>query len=473
MKKRIHFVGIKGVGMTSLAIIAKQAGNIVSGSDVSESFITDDILKKHGIDVKTGFDPERVVDVDIVITTGAHGGYQNPEVVNARKLHIPVYTQGEAVGLFMDGKLFTKKKLIGISVAGAHGKTTTTSMIATMLQYAGMDPSYVIGTSQIASLEGPGHLGKGKYVVVEADEYATEPTVDKKAKLLWQHPDVIVLTNIDFDHPDIYTSLDDILHVFETFVSQLPKHGMIIACGDDEGVRSLLPAVSRDVVTYGFSPTNTYQISRMKTDEERSFFHITRDGVELGTFSIQVSGSHNILNAAAAVVTGIEIGLPPETIATSLRHYRGAKRRMEYVGRLGSGALVYDDYAHHPKEITETLSAFRQMFPKRKLICFFQPHTYSRTKKLFEQFLSSFDSADVVGIMDIFASAREERDMSVSSEQMVHEIQIRKHDVVSLPRLTDVVQYIDQNRFGRDSVVIFMGAGDIYKIKDSLTFDTD
>lgn len=473
MKKQVHFVGIKGVGMTALALIAKQAGCMVSGSDVTESFITDEMLKSSGIDVLPGFDPKRVIDKDIVITTGAHGGYENPEVQRAKELIIPVFTQGEAVGLFMDGKLFTDKKFIGISVAGAHGKTTTTAMLSTLLKNAGLDPSYVIGTSGIASLDGPGHLGKGKYAVVEADEYATEPIGDKTAKLLWQHPEVIIVTNIDFDHPDIYGSLEDVMAVFRTFITNLPKDGILIMCGDDENVQSLGKRIQREAITYGFSPANTYQITHVSTDEKRTFFQLSRDGIELGEFSVQVSGKHNALNATASVVAALELGIKPDSISRSLAPYSGAKRRMEYLGRLVEGAIVYDDYAHHPKEIKETLLAFRQMFPKKKIVSIFQPHTYSRTKKLFEQFITSFDTADTVGIMGIFASAREKPDETVSSEQLVHEIRIRKHDTISLPKASDVVQYIDENRFGQDTVIVLMGAGDIYKLKDSLRFDTE
>jgi UDP-N-acetylmuramate--alanine ligase len=471
MMKKVHFVGVKGVGMASLALIAKQAGYEVTGSDVSDAFITDKILKENGIEILNDFDPSRVSGVDIVITTGAHGGYENPEVMHAKSLNIPVVSQGEAVGLFMDGKLFVDRKFVGISIAGSHGKTTTTGMIATMLKNAGMDPSYVIGTSQIPSLDGPGHLGKGKYVVVEADEYATEPTHDKKAKLLWQHPEVIVLTNIDFDHPDIYGSLEEIVLVFHMFVSDLPDQGILIACGDDEGVKMLAKNISRDIVTFGFSPTNTYQITHVKTDEARTFFTISRMGMDLGEFSVEVSGQHNALNATASVVCGIELGMTPESIKNSLKKYSGAKRRMEYVGKLTSGALVYDDYAHHPKEISETLSAFREMFPKKRLVCIFQPHTFSRTKKLFEQFTTSFDKADVVGIMNIFSSAREKDDETVSSIQLVSQIKLRKSSVFSLPEALDVVQYIDQNRFGEDTIVILMGAGDIYKLTETLTFE--
>lgn len=471
--KHIHFVGIKGVGMASLALIAKQAGNRVTGSDVSDVFITDEMLKKAGITLLEGFDPKRVESVDTVITTGAHGGYENPEVKRAKELGKKVYTQGQAVGLFMDGKLFSHKKRIGISVAGSHGKTTTTGMIATLLKHANMDPSYIIGTSEIPTLEGPGHLGKGKYVVVEADEYATEPVYDKTAKLLWQHPEVIVVTNIDYDHPDIYTSLDDILDVFTSFVQSLPQNGICIACGDDEGVKKLLTSVNRDVVTYGFSPTNTYQITHVKTDEVRTFFHISRKGIYLGEFSVEVSGNHNALNATAAVVCGIEIGLTPEQIKSSVKSYSGAKRRMEYIGRLKRGALVYDDYAHHPKEISATLSAFRAMYRKKRIICVFQPHTFSRTEKLFDDFVGSFDDADIVCIMDIFSSARESSDDSVTSAYLVSKLKERKGDALNLSKSSDVIQYIDQNRFGRDSVIVLMGAGDIYKIADSLKFETE
>jgi UDP-N-acetylmuramate--alanine ligase len=249
----IHFVGIKGVGMTPLALIAKEAGIAVTGSDTGETYITDVPLNKAGIHSSEGFSPENVGDVDLVITTGAHGGYDNPEVKTARERGIPVLTKGEAVGAFMEGSLLGTKYR-GISVAGSHGKTTTSAMIATILKLSGKDPGYLIGTSEIPSLDGiPGHFGSGSFFVAEADEYATEPKHDKTPQFLHQHPEIILIANIEHDHPDVYPTLDDTRKAFETFVKNLPQNGLLVLCGDAQTTKQLRAGYQGNVKTYGFS----------------------------------------------------------------------------------------------------------------------------------------------------------------------------------------------------------------------------
>ena len=257
MKKKIHFVGIKGTNMTPLAIIAKEAGFDVSGSDIEQEFITDAALKKVGITPLVGFSSDHITDQSFVITTGAHGGYENVEVVAAKSKSIPVMSAGEATGEFMKGTHF-KKNFTGISIAGTHGKTTTTAMLATMLTENRLDPSYIIGTGNIGSLGLPGHFGSGRYFVAEADEYATEPKNDKRARFLWQHPTFAVFTNIEHDHPDIYPTLSSVRETFLSFANQLPAKGLLIACGDDPQIRELLREFQGKTITYGFSPENNY-----------------------------------------------------------------------------------------------------------------------------------------------------------------------------------------------------------------------
>ena len=253
--KSIHFVGIKGVGMMPLAVIAKQARLKVSGSDIADVFITDNALKKMQISVFKGFSEGHIGDVDLVIATGAHGGLDNIEVKTAKKKGIPVVTQGEAVGLFMEGKIFGRE-FIGISVSGTNGKTTTTGMIATLFKHAGLSPSYLIGTSFILSLGYGGNLGKGKYFVAEADEYATDPIFDKTAKFLWQSPKIIVITNIDFDHPDIYPSINEIKEAFKKFILKLPDDGLLVAYGDDPNVLDVITCYNGKKIIYGESLDN-------------------------------------------------------------------------------------------------------------------------------------------------------------------------------------------------------------------------
>lgn len=467
MKKRIHFVGIKGVGMTPLAIIAKQAGMSVSGCDIAEEFITDVPLRRAGIVSLNGFTPDHIKNVDVVITTGAHGGFDNIEVQTAKALRIPILTQGQAIGEFQSGAFFGKS-LTGISVAGSHGKTTTTAMLATILQEAGFDPSYLIGTSGVPSLAGPGHFGKGRFFIAEADEYATEPVYDKTPKLFWQKPKIAIITNIELDHPDLYPTLDAITEAFITFARAIPQNGLLIVCGDDLQVNKLLKKYTGNKMTYGYADDNDFVLSRVHTIGEQTFFDIQARDRLLGTFAIHVAGEHNALNATAAILAAMEAGVPFNRIAKVIGKFCGSKRRAEYIGKLATGALLFDDYAHHPTEIRKTLRAFREWFPKKKLICIFQPHTYSRTKILFEQFIRSFFDADTVILIDLYPSLRETPDPTVSSARLVEAIKGIHSNAFFFPHLSDVVQYINQQGFHSDTVVITMGAGDVYKINKKL-----
>ncbi|HVF69219.1 MAG TPA: Mur ligase family protein, partial [Xanthomonadales bacterium] len=278
MKKlKVHFVGIKGVGMTPLAIIAKEAGFTVTGSDVSDEFITDAALRNAGINKIQDFSKENIQDQDLVIITGAHGGYDNIEAKEAVDKKIKVITQGEAVGIFMEGSIFGKS-FLGVSVAGTHGKTTTSAMIASILKENKMDPSYVIGTSHVESLGAPGHFGSGKYFIAEADEYATEPRSNKKAKFLWQFPKILVITNIEFDHPDVYSSLDEIRNAFLAFSNQMGSAGLLIACGDDPEVAKLLKDSKCKIVTYGFNKDNNYILDNVHFSGDHMFFALSSYG---------------------------------------------------------------------------------------------------------------------------------------------------------------------------------------------------
>src|SRR5579872_3249826 len=392
-KTKIHFVGIKGTNMTPLAIIAKEAGFDVTGSDVKQEFITDAALKKAGISPLVGFSSDHIADQSLVITTGAHGGFDNAEVIAAKTKSIPFMSAGEATGEFMKGTLF-KKKFVGISVAGTHGKTTTTAIIATMFSENNYDPSYIIGTGNVGSLGLPGHFGTGRYFVAEADEYATEPVHDKRARFLWQHPTFAIFTNIEHDHPDIYPTINAVRETFLSFAKQLSDKGLLIACGDDPQIKQLLREFDGRAITYGFSPENNYVLDRVAVSGEQTFFWVKSRGVPLGEFVLRVVGEHNALNAIAAIITGLEIGLSIERIKKGLLAFQGSKRRLEFIGDLRTGAKVYDDYAHHPTEIKTTLQALRHQYPKKKIICIFQPHTYSRTKQLFQEFTSAFGSVD-------------------------------------------------------------------------------
>ena len=466
--KNVHFSGVKGVGMTPLAIIAKEAGFKVTGCDIDEEFITDIALRKAGIEIFKNFSPKHLKDVDLLITTGAHGGFDNPEVKEAKKLGIPVWTQGQAVGEFMKGDIFERDSIEGISVTGSHGKTTTAAMIATILKANNQDPAFLIGTGEISSLGAPGHYGKGRYFIAEADEYATEPKYDKTPKLLWQKPKIALITNIEFDHPDLYESADKIEEVFLEFINSLPKDGVVVAGGDDPLVKKMLSEYKGKRVTFGLSENNDFYVQRYTISGDKMFFWVKNKGTLMGEFSVGVVGQHNAVNALGALVTALETGISIEQAKRGLSVFRGSKRRFEYIGKLASGALLYDDYAHHPTEITQTLSAFRKTFPKERIICIFQPHTYSRTKSLFEQFSSSFKDTDIAILTNIYPSLREEKDDTVSSELLAASVAKFNKNVLYLPELSDVIEYIDKNSFGKDTIIISMGAGNVYKISEKL-----
>lgn len=465
--QKIHFVGIKGVGMAPLAIMAKEAGVVVTGSDVAQAFITDAILLSNGIVPEIGFDPQRIDGAQLVITTGAHGGYDNPEVIKAREKGITVLTQGEAVGYFMQGKVFHKANISGISVTGCHGKTTTTALIATLLMQAGKDPSFIIGTGEIPSLGTPGHFGKGDYFIAEADEYATEPKYDKTPKFLWQHPRIGVITNIDFDHPDLYGSIEEVRGAYLKFIQQLEnENSTLIAYGDDQNIKKILEKYNGKIHTFGFNSDNFYVLKNVTTTEKTVSFTLLWENNE-ESYILSLPGEHNVLNAAAAILVAKKVGLTHEEIQNGLHAFVGTKRRLEYLGNIPSGALMYDDYAHHPAEIQASLKALKERYPNKKIVAIFQPHTYSRTIKLFEQFVDSFTHADEVILTDIYASAREKVDTRVSSQQLSSAIKTRKEAVLWLGKLTDVVQYLQQKAYSDEYVIVSMGAGDIYTIFSS------
>ncbi|HYM65650.1 MAG TPA: UDP-N-acetylmuramate--L-alanine ligase [Candidatus Sulfotelmatobacter sp.] len=463
--KNIHFVGIKGVGMTPLAIIAKEAGFKVTGCDVNKEFITDESLKKAGIVVQVGFDAAHVKESDLVITTGAHGGFDNIENIEAKNKNVPVWTQGEAVGKFMDGEIFGRK-FKGISISGSHGKTTTTAMIATILMVNGMDPSFLIGTGSVSSLGSSGHFGKGEYFVAEADEYSTEPKYDKTPKLLWQKPLNGVITNIEFDHPDVYLSLEDLKNAFEKFSNNIKDEGALIACFDDKETKDIIKNYKKRIITYGFSSASDFYIKKYSLEEDRAYFWVSAKNTLIGQFILNVIGEHNILNALCSIVVCLELGISADKIKKGLLEFKGSKRRMEYKGRMSSGAAFYDDYAHHPTEIKKTLEGVKKSFPSKKIVCIFQPHTYSRTKSLLEQFISSFSSADEIIFTDIYSSLREEKDSSISSKILSDEVSKLKKNVTYIAKLEDVVKYLVQNSYNEKYIIITTGAGDVYQVAE-------
>lgn len=415
--KRIYFVGIKGVAMASLAIWAQESAKVVAGSDVGEEFPTDEELKKFEIDVFEGFDVTHLAafNPDLVVYTGAHGGRDNPQVVYGKAHAIVSLPHGQALGLAMEGKR-------QISVAGSHGKTTTSAMIATILTEADLDPSYAIGCGSIRGLGAAGHAGKGEWFVAEADEYVTDPGHDARSRFLWQKPEVLVVTNIDYDHPDVYS---DLAAVQQAFVALQKQSKFTVVSADDEASSVLRGGDS--VVTFGLSE-------------------------KLNELKLQIPGRHNVLNAAAAVAACKRIGISWEITKRGLERFGGTKRRFEKLGEV-RGAIIYDDYAHHPKEIEATIAAFRERYPKKRLIVVFQPHTYSRTKALLTDFTRALGGADITLVTDIYASAREAQKEEGLAQRL---------GGLYAPTRKNVSEWLHKE-LKEDDIIVFMGAGDIYQ----------
>ncbi len=436
--------------MTALALCAKDLSVRVTGSDLEEVFVTDETLKKHGILWVTGFHPVNIeADVDLVITTGAHGGLNNPEVIAARDKGIPVLTHAEALGEFTRGKDL-------ITVAGVGGKTTTASMVSTLLSVAGRHPSFAVGVGDIKVLGTPGRYDKeGREFVTEADEFAISPGIDNRPRFTYQNPKVLIIPNIEHDHPDIYPTFEDAKRVFLEFINRVPKDGLLIACIDNANVRKLTKQTHVPVRTYGFSEGADYRIEKLEVGGGKLDFEVGS-----GRYTLKVPGRFNVLNATAAIVAGEFLGVTKPDLVKGIEAYAGCKRRIEKVGEV-NGIAVWDDYAHHPTEIQAVLTALRDWYPGRRLVAVFQPHTYSRTKVLFEDFARSFEKTDKVIIMDIYASARETDTLSVDSEKLAAEVSKHHQNVVYTGTQEKTIKHLVSNAHNGD-VIVTLGAGDIF-----------
>lgn len=452
-KKQAYLVGIKGVAMTALAIYLTEKGYEVTGSDVQDTFATDEILRTYNIAVNTGFSPAHLVkSYDVVVTTGAHGGMTNPEVQEAKRRNIRTFSHGEYVGTLM-------KEHVGLSVAGSHGKTTTSALLATFLTDAGYDPSYLVGTPSIHTLGHPGHYGKGKYLVVEADEYMTCPQTDPMPRFLWQHPEYIVATNIDYDHPDAFRSIHEVAQAFRKFFQNISANGTIVTCVDDARLAHIIARLPCKIITYGFSKQADYSIDAYQLGKGESSMSISKNGVGIGTFVTKLSGKHNLLNILGAAITAVLLGVDWKDIQRSLNQFSGTKRRFEHIDTIGTFSL-YDDYAHHPREIVATVDAAKQFFPNRRIIVLFQPHTFSRTKAFLSDFSQAFSAASMAVIADIYPSARETIDKTVSSKMLVDMGGGAKQHMFYAPSKHDALLFLHNNLRPHD-VIFTMGAGDI------------
>ena len=441
----IYFIGIGGARLSALAKILLESGYQVSGSDRTRSRSTIELEKK-GIRIHYGHDERQITDeIDVVVYTNAVGE-QNPELVKARKKKLPVYEGAELLGTLM------KEKGVGIAVAGTHGKTTTTAMIALLLIEGGKDPTVEVG-GEMKELLGNYRTGKSPYFVVEACEF--------RRSFLHLSPKIAVITNVDWDHPDCFPTAGDVVQTFKEFISLVPPEGRLVCWREDPHFSELAAASRAPLRTFGLSPEADWYCQQIEPCAPLGIKgRLYHAGQEVGELRLKVPGEYNLLNALAAVATVTEVGVPIGEALTYIQKFTGVRRRFEVKGEVG-GVLVVDDYAHHPLAVKNILAAAKQQFAGR-IWCVFQPHLYSRTKYLFSDFVHAFQDADVLVLADIYA-ARETDPGDISSQLLAEETKKHHPDVRYIGDLEKIKDHLlTATRPG--DMVITMGAGDIYNV---------
>ncbi|MBI3913138.1 MAG: UDP-N-acetylmuramate--L-alanine ligase [Chloroflexi bacterium] len=446
MPQRIHIVGIGGIGLSAIARVLLARGVAVSGSDLVASPITGE-LGKLGAKIFIGHRADNVGNADLLLVTSA-ARQDNPEIIAARARLIRVDKRYDFFP-----KLTAGKKTIAI--AGTHGKTTTSAMIALMLTNAGLDPTAIIG-GMIPEWQANARAGNGEYFVIEADEY--------ERAFLGLTPQIGIVTNIEMDHPDIYRDEDDVAGAFREFIQRILRQGTLIVCGDSVRAAREAKYSNARVIRYGFAETNDLRAQDIRANAQGgNNFTAWRAGAPVGEFQLRVPGKHNVLNALASIAVAEHLGIPRGIAQATLRAYRGAARRFELKADSGGIAIV-DDYAHLPTEIRVTLAAARERFPGRAVWAVFQPHTFSRTRALLHDFANAFEDADHVIVADIYA-AREKDDGSVHSRLIVAEM--HHPDARYIAKLDEIAPRLN-TEIARAAVVLTMGAGDVNRVGDQL-----
>jgi len=408
--QRVHLVGVGGIHMSGIAQVLLARGHRVSGSDLYLTPLTEK-LEALGVTVSRGHDAANVGEAELVVyTSAAHE--DNPEIIEARRRGLPAIKRAEMVARLMEGKR-------SIAVAGSHGKTTTSSLVAFMLLQADRSPTFMVG-GEIVDLETNAMPGEGPDFVVEADEF--------DAAFLNYHPDIALVTNVEPDHLDIYGSFERLKDAFRRFLSQVKPNGYIVACRDDPALQAIVRETVGDdvnlpvhVVSYGLDPSSEWLADEISSKGVDGYTFVVECAKQVvGTFETRLPGIHNVSNALGAIAVGSILGLPLETMRRSVAEFRGVKRRFQPVGE-AAGVTVMDDYAHHPTEVRATLAAARDRFPGRRLVCLFQPHTYSRTRYLLDGFRTCFADCDVLLIAETYA-AREEPSAGMGAEELAREV---------------------------------------------------
>ena len=444
----VHFIGIGGISMSALAEVLFELGYIVTGTDMHASKLTDKLLKK-GIHVKIGHHKDYLPQCDLVVFTAAINK-ENPELIKAKDLGIPIIDRAEMLGLLM------KKYKNSVAISGTHGKTTTTSMISLILEYSQYNPTIMIG-GELDEISGNLKIGGLDYFVTEACEY-----VESFLKFF---PTIGVILNIDADHLDYFRDMDHIIQSFTKFGQLIPEEGYLIAFLDDDNIKKVLPHVKCNVVTYGKSEGSDYRPHNILYDEKGfPSFDVYYQNKNLGRFQLSIPGNHNIYNALAAIASSLILGVPIDKVQENLGRFKGTHRRFDILGKLETVTIV-DDYAHHPTEVKATLEAATR-YPHNRLWCIFQPHTYTRTKALLNDFASSFFSADTVIITDIYA-AREKDTGEIHARDLAEAISHYHDNVHYYSSFEDIVAYA-RNHIQPEDLILTMGAGDIFKVGEML-----
>ena len=462
--KKLYFIGIKGVGMTMLAQFLAHQNNQISGSDINDVFLTDRVLADEKIPVFSPFNEKNIpADTDLIIYSSAYNSENNCEMAHllnlpsAQRKKTKLLSYAEALGE-------TFNNYYGLAVCGSHGKTTTSAWLGYVLWQAGKKPNVLVG-SRVPQFSGSSLIGSSRYFLAEVDEYQN--------KLQYFKPRGIILNNIDYDHPDFFKDPLAYRKVFIDFIKKVPLAGFLIINNSDSEISKIKKycggkIISYDYVGNGHLPTRSdYLAYYLKNEGDYQSFRVINHANDLGEFKIQLWGEHNVLNALAVIAAAIELKVPLSKLKKYLAGFKGTERRMQTLGKF-KGALILDDYAHHPTEVKAALASLRVHYPTKKIITVFHPHTFTRTKALFADFVASFENTDELYILDIYGSAREQQG-GVSSQQLVqaikefNEAQGIKQKVVNISTIEEAVDYF-KNNLKVDDLLLLMGAGNVFKI---------
>jgi len=447
----VHLAGIGGAAMSGLARMLVQGGRRVTGSDLYPSPATRD-LEKSGIKIKYGQQSAEFDTDAVLIVRSPAVPDSNPEIAAARKMGLPVIKFPQVLGMMMRQKT-------GVAVSGAHGKTTCSSMTAVILKTAGLKPSWMIGGG-VPDLGACANLDDGSHIVVEACEY--------DRSFLDLRPTIALVTNIDEDHLDYYKDIDEITQAFKDFVSLLPGDGLLVLGEESDYTGRLREATQADIETVTLNGSGDWNISETTFAPQWSKFNLSHHGVHIGCFQIHIPGIHNVRNAACAAAIAFRAGATIDAARDGLAGFHGAARRFQVMGKCRDDVCVINDYAHHPREISATLSAARQRFPDRRIWCIFQPHQHSRTRLLMDRFAKCFTGADKLVLAPIFAARDSEQDREEVSSKSLADAVEASGQTVRVARSLDEVVSVASNEVGKGDVIMVMGAGDIWRVAETL-----